>query len=102
MLHRWETHVKGWLDASKEREHLQIMTIRYENLNLEFNNTMQVIGDYLGKPVKTVNRPCKDKNVIGSGKGIAHGYKEFFTPADENYLIDILGGSMKELGYLSL
>ena len=99
VLHRWQHHVEGWLDYSEDNGDGFIMTLRYEDLNLDFNNTVKKIGAFLGRPVIMPRRPGRRDNVIKPGKGKVHAYREAFSPADNEFVLNTVGEAMKRFGY---
>ena len=63
ILDRWKAHVKGWLTLpEKTRE--RIIYIRFQDLNLDFKNTVRRIGQRIGKECHNPIRPRKDNKVV--------------------------------------
>lgn len=99
MLHRWKTHVEGWLECMESRGNDSILTLRYEDLNLAFETTLESIAGFLGKSVTSPQRPHKDTRVIGSGPGQVHNWKTVFNPGDNEYVLSQIGETMRRCGY---
>ena len=99
MLHRWAHHVNGWVSLAEKVSRNHPMLVRYEDLNIKFENTLLEISDYLGKSLTAPEKPALDVNVIGSGKGKINTYKEYLTKADEIFVTDQIGDTMERLGY---
>lgn len=99
VLHRWQHHVEGWLNLRENSDDGFIMTLSYEDLNLDFNNTVKKIGSFLGRSVAGPKRPGRHDNVIKPGQGKVHSYKEAFNPSDSEFVKNIVGTTMEHLGY---
>ncbi len=99
VLHRWQSHVNGWLKLAENNGN-KIIPVRYEDLNLEFEKTVERIGESLGEMKSPPVRPDVDDNVIGSGQGKVDSYKEDMTSEDIEFVISQVGDTMKRLGYL--
>ena len=61
---RWKAHVKGWM-LLPEKYRDRIIYVKFEELNLRFENTVKEIAKALGRPpVKNITRPSKYEHVI--------------------------------------
>jgi len=99
MLHRWQTNVLGWVNYAEKNKN-KVITIRYEDLNNKFDEEMKRIAKITGWNLSEIKRPSKYQNVINPGKGMNGTYREYFAPEDEDFVIEVLGNTMKKLGYL--
>jgi|GEM_PF-676870 tetratricopeptide (TPR) repeat protein/SAM-dependent methyltransferase len=101
MLHRWQHHVTSWADfANAQGNTRKVMLIRYEDLNLKFEETVRDIGARIGRPVmKTPLLPDLRNNVVMPGKGEVGAHRELFTREDHEFVRDIAGETMARLGY---
>ena len=99
MLQRWRHHVDGWLALSRAEPSLNIYSLSYEQLNLDFKQTITAIGAQLGMQAKDIQRPAKDQSVIGSGQGKVATYREHLSSDDERFVFDQVGKLMGQLGY---
>lgn len=99
LLHRWQTHVEGWIHFAESKAGRQLIVIRYEELNLHFDAVVKAIGARIGHPVETVVRPSRDENVVGSGAGLVNSHAAYFTDADKEYVNDNIGPTLERLGY---
>lgn len=98
MLHRWQTHVESWLHYSEKNPSLFV--VKYEDLNLDFEKTVRKLGEFLGKEVTDpIKKPEVNQNVIGFGTGKIGAYRNLYTDDDNQFVIDIVGDTMKRLGY---
>jgi hypothetical protein len=98
VLHRWESHVDGWVTFG-ERHKNKIILIRYEELNLRFHETVKSIGEIIGRAVPSPVRPGLHDNVVYPGKGAVGRYKKYFLPEDHEFLENTVGRTMVQLGY---
>lgn len=97
---RWETHVKGWLDFEQANPDVPVVIVRYEDLSRDFEAIVEQIGQAIGEPVGAIRRPAASRNVIGSGPAKVAGQREHLTPADETFIRQHCGATMKRLGYV--
>lgn len=67
---RWKAHVKGWMEDLPEDVRKQIIYVRYEDLNNNFNDTVQYIAKRLNKLCFAPVRPSKEIQVVSGGKFI--------------------------------
>lgn len=65
MLARWAAHVDGWVAAAARFP--RVVIVRYEDLDENFDSTMQGFAQHLGRPPQSIVRPGRDYNVIPSG-----------------------------------
>lgn len=65
MLARWASHADGWLDAA--REFPRVVTVRYEDLDADFERTMRALQPHLGRPPVRIVRPVRDHNLAFAG-----------------------------------
>jgi hypothetical protein len=93
MLHRWQTHVEGWLEAAGDSD-ARIITLRYEDLNLDFDATVRSLGTRIGRPVDMPERPAKDENVVVAGSGLVGGHKSELDDADQAFVAETVGETM--------
>jgi hypothetical protein len=98
MLHRWAAHVEGWLINPPSTNSTGIIPVRYEDLNLRFAETMEKIGERIGRPISDPVKPEKDVNVVLPGKGQVGGHKEVFCAADQEFVVSTVGDLMNRLG----
>lgn len=54
---KYEAHVRGWLEQD-------VIAVKYEDLNNDFDNTVRALAKRLKKPVLIPERPPRDKNVV--------------------------------------
>jgi hypothetical protein len=98
VLHRWKSHVDGWVGFG-ERPDSRIILIRYEDLNLGFDDTVKRIGDKIGRKTASPKKPGIGENVIVVGKGQVGRHREYFLPEDYEFVQDTVGEAMMRLGY---
>lgn len=99
VLHRWESHVRGWLSFAATRPKEEIFVLQYEDLNDEFNAAVEKMSIFLGKPLKTPVRPNRQHNVIQPGPGISGRYRHELSTADCDYFQSAIGPTLEHLGY---
>lgn len=97
VLDAWREHAVGWLEAA---ERFPIITLRYEQLNLEFPDTLADLAARTGLPMPAAPlRPDTGYNVIGSGKGEVGGHGRHFDAGDLAWIREVTGELMDRLGY---
>jgi len=65
MAEKHKSHVIGWLNSSfSDRIHY----IKYEDLDLKFEETVKKIGEDLNITPRKIVRPSRDKNVVKDGQ----------------------------------
>ena len=99
VLHRWQSHVQGWMKLF-DNNNKRIFIVKYEQLNLHFEKTVAKINAYLGADKTAFERPGKNQNVIGSGKGQVNTYKDHMTSEDIDFVRSQIGETMDRLGYV--
>jgi hypothetical protein len=102
MLQRWKSHVEGWIEVATEINTTYqpgIQLLRYEDLNLHFEDTIKTIADYAQLPLGQINRPDVDDNVIGDGKGKVGSYNDYLSTEDLAFIDTEIGGFMGSIGY---
>jgi hypothetical protein len=62
MLHRWQSHVEGWLAAAAGRPRL--VTLRYENLRDDYGATLGRPASVLGSEPADLTPPPREKDTI--------------------------------------
>ncbi len=97
MLHRWQDHVEGWYNYSLTDKGKNLILIKFEDLNLRFEETVKYIGERIGQPVTDPRRPSSRENVIYTGKGVVGGHKEHFTPQDYEFVQKTVTKTMQRL-----
>lgn len=98
MLHRWQAHVEGWLTNTATDGDRRIIPIRYEDLNLDFENTVAGIGARIGHSVAAPRRPDKNENVVVPGRGLVGGNKDLFSSGDQDFVIEVAGDTIAKFG----
>lgn len=99
ILDRWVDHVRGWVIDAPEPIRQKINYIRFEDLKLDFNSTIQTIGQRLNKPCSKPIMPSLNKNVVLPGKGRISGYEDVFNKEDLAYIKAKLDAPMKQFLY---
>ncbi len=98
LLHRWKVHVEGWADISAASGDQKIIMLRFEDLNLRFDETMKRLGQRIGRSVTSPARPSKAASVVQPGQGKVGGFRELFTADDCAFVRDTVGETMDRLG----
>ena len=96
MLSRWQNHVLSWYDYARENGNITL--IKYKDLNLNFDKTVERIGHVLGENVEEPIRPGIDENVIHKGTGKVGSHKDYLSNQDYEYFQDKVGSIMSKLG----
>lgn len=99
VLQRWKAHVSGWLGHS-HTENPGFIAIRFEELNLDFENTVMNISERIGADCAEPIRPNKTTNVVAPGSGKTGGYQKDLTEEDLAWMRNESGDLMGELGYV--
>ena len=73
---RWKRHVDGWLRYKEN-----ILVINYEDILLDFNNTKNIIEEYIGKKIGHSIPDINNKELpnFNAGKGIVGSHKEYMS-----------------------
>lgn len=101
VLHRWQTHVEGWVDFARSHPSESLMVLRYEDLNNNFEPTLQAIAHFLGQTLSQPQRPRKDENTVLPGAGESDRFRQHLSREDCLYLESVLGDTLQKLGYSS-
>ncbi len=101
MLTRWRTHVEDWLACIEENPALDIHSLRYEDLNLDFEASVESLSEILKQPIQQSGsvRPNRTDNVVGSGAGTVGGFRSHFDDDDLAFIRDEIGPTLSRLGY---
>ena len=59
LLKRWQAHVEGWLAAGER--HAGIVPIRFEDLDRDYQRTVDALGQALDLAPRTHDRPSREK-----------------------------------------
>lgn len=97
VVHRWEAHVKGWLDLAETTT--KIVPVAFESLRDDYAATIDWIGKELGITPVSHEPPAKEEDGILPGTGTVEGKDAAWTEADEAFLRDTVGKTMTRLGY---
>lgn len=65
MIQRWAAHVRGWLAVAAEQP--RVVPVRYEDLDVRYEDTVRTFANVLGRPPQALVRPARDVNVISGG-----------------------------------
>jgi len=98
VLHRWQSHVEKWFGFG-ERIDSKIILVRYEDLNLSFDDTVKKIGERIGDMPASPKKPGVGENVVVVGKGQVGRHREEFLPEDYEFVSSVAGNTMARLGY---
>jgi len=98
VLHRWKSHVEGWVKFGEQQDN-KIIIIRYEDLNLSFDDTVRKMSEKIGQMTASPKKPGIGENVVVVGKGQVGRYREHFQPEDYEFVRNIVGNTMTRLGY---
>ena len=90
MIERWVKHVKGWTE--KEGIHI----IRYESLNMDFENTIEEINKILQSRRGSKRPPLSG---VCPRKGVVDDWKNYFSAKDTELYEKIAGEFCKGIGY---
>ena len=98
IVQRWVNHVEGWIKSAQK--HPRIHLIQYEELNLNFDETLKGIASKLNLELSAIKRPSSTKNVIGSGPAKVGGQRSLLRRDDLAFITEHAGELMTKLGYL--
>ncbi len=100
MLKRWQAHVEGWLAAGET--HAGIVPVRFEDLDRDYERTVDVLGQALDLEPRPHGRPSRDENVIDPRTGAeADDPGRSFDADDLAFFEDQIGATMARLGYFT-
>ncbi len=99
MMHRWETHVTGWLDFANSKAGEKLIVISYEDLNLRFQDSLNKIARRLDLKNNDFVIPAKNYNVVGTGQGFVNGHKNYLNESDNECFFTSIENTIKRLGY---
>ncbi|MFQ5963356.1 MAG: sulfotransferase domain-containing protein [Candidatus Scalinduaceae bacterium] len=97
ILHRWQDHVIGWINFAEESRNQKAIVIRYEDLNLKFDEIVKEIGIRIDFSAEKPKRPDREDNVILPGTGQVSDYRKFFTQEDRDFILNTVGETMNRL-----
>jgi len=99
ILHRWVSHVEGWIDCQERLGKDKVFSVYYDDLDTRFNATVQDIGKHIDHPITSAKRPEREHNVISPGKGGSTHHK-ILVPEDYEFVKEVAGKTMERLGIL--
>ena len=99
ILDRWEQHIKSWMLNNYEKNKKNILFIKYEDLNLSYEKTLNEIFLYLNIELKSTIRPSTSKDVLAPGRGKVGNYRFFLDKKDIEFIKKNVGKTMDDLGY---
>ncbi len=97
MLKRWQAHVEGWLAASEA--HRSIVPVRFEDLDRDYEKTVDGLAEILGLEVGSHVRPSRQENVVAPS-GASDAAAQELDNDDLAFFEDQIGATMARLGYL--
>jgi hypothetical protein len=97
ILHRWKSHVTGWLALAKSIATIHV--VRYEDLNLRFDGEIARLAKLFDETVDSPRRPPKSDKVIVPGAGEVGASAVHYTSEDHQWMRDVAGDVMDELGF---
>jgi hypothetical protein len=100
LLHRWQSHVEGWLAAAATRP--RITMVRYEDLRDDYATTLQRFAGVLGTSPGDLTPPPREKDTIHVPENPAHAAitKSPSTVKQLRKLAaETVGSTMAKLGY---
>ncbi len=96
LLDRWADHVRGWTIDAPEPLRRKIIYLRFEDLRLNFQATVEDLADRLGLPCQAPRVPSADRNVVLPGKGKVAGFHDHFDDADLDFVQQRLGPDLTQ------
>ncbi len=66
MLDRWASHVRHWVTASEQSTNIHI--VKYESLDLHFDDTVTALGAAIGLEPRRLARPSRYHSVVTAGE----------------------------------
>lgn len=97
LLHRWASHVEGWLRAAQSDR--RIIPVSYDQLNNDYQRTLESFSRQLGTAPKSLIPPSADQNVIVPRTRAHIPYDEGERSALREEALRIVGATMRKLGY---
>jgi hypothetical protein len=91
-------HVEGWVGFGEQPDN-KIILIRYEDLNLCFDDTVRKMSEKIGQMTASPKKPGIGENVVVVGKGQVGRHREQFLPEDYEFITNTVGITMTRLGY---
>jgi hypothetical protein len=98
MIHRWRTHVTGWMLDLPERFRPHVTFVRFSDLNRNYESTIRSMAPTLGPPAR-IEKPSLQESSILPAAGMVGGYGEYFDENDLELFCDIAGDTMERLGF---
>lgn len=99
MLHRWRDHVEGWVLELPDELREQIIYVRYDHLDQQFEATIRGIGERMKLPLAGIQRPDRDANVIVPYPEGAPRSTPGFSAADEQFAQEVAGQLLETLDF---
>ena len=97
LVRRWAAHVEGWIAAAEA--HRGVVVIRYEDLDLRFEQTMRALAPLFGRAPQAIVRPQRGVNVVAGGPDDPRHAVAPNVQALEQFCREEAGAAMARLGY---
>ncbi|MEM1276093.1 MAG: sulfotransferase domain-containing protein [Pseudomonadota bacterium] len=95
ILERWREHVTGWCEAAARFEGIKVL--RYEDLDQDYDATVEALGAQMEWPRIGAERPEIDQNTIQ--KSARNDASNHYSAEDLAYFRTRIGETMRRLGY---
>jgi Sulfotransferase domain len=98
VLERWKVHVEEWVGAADRSCAEGICLVRYEELCLDFEATIDRIARHLERPWSPpARRPDPRRNTISPGSGSIGSHRAVFEAQDHEFIATKVGSTMRDL-----
>lgn len=94
---RWAAHVEGWLSAAADFP--RIVLVRYEDLDVRFDETVRSFAEVLGRKPRAILRPSRDFKVIAGPRNSIALKMSFDREALRSICRQTVGSTMARLDY---
>lgn len=98
MLHRWRTHVDGWMTRVPPELASRVTFVRYQDLVENYEGVIRQAAAVLGPPVRVQTPPLSAASVMPT-TGQVGTYRHFFDEVDLTHFRDVLGPTLDRLGF---
>ncbi|MBF0369456.1 MAG: sulfotransferase domain-containing protein [Magnetococcales bacterium] len=95
MVHRWQSHVSGWVSAARHNPHIQLVS--YEKLRDDYRGVMEELSPLLQHQPTAFTPPDKLTNVVSPNTGYQPQCQ--FGEVDEAFFQECAGDLLAKLGY---
>lgn len=85
MIERWKNHVDPFLSDDR------FLKVKYRDLNLQFEQTMEKIGQTIGSHNRKANKPTLENTTVSPRKGAVGDWTRYFSESENQHIMEFIG-----------